>query len=116
MQRLLSPYAQKHNRRYLREGHLFRGRFYSKRINSTEHLEAAVLYVLMNPVRAGVVRSPEQWRWSSCAATIGRLAAPAFLDVQAALELVDGDPETARRRLEATLHEAANREGVPPSS
>lgn len=116
MQRLLSQYAQKLNRRYLREGHLFRGRFYSKRIQSTEHLLSAILYVLMNPVRAGIVRRPADWMWSSCAATIGHAAAPAFLDVEGTLDLLNADPGKARSQLSGALEEAADAERMASGS
>ena len=114
MQRLLSPYAQRVNRRLLREGHLFRGRFYSGRIDRPEHLESAILYVLVNPVRAGMVSRADDWPWSSCAATIGRIDPPNFLDVGATLELVSADPQAARRSLAAAVSEVALRERIAP--
>jgi REP element-mobilizing transposase RayT len=100
MKSLLGPYAQNFNWRHEREGHLFRARFYSRRIQSQSHLIAAINYVALNPVRAGLVRRPEQWRWSSYAATIGRRAVPSFLDVGAVLGLVDDDAAKARLRFE----------------
>jgi hypothetical protein len=69
-------------------------------------LIAAINYVALNPVRAGLVRRPEQWRWSSYAATIGHRAAPSFLDVRAVLELVDEDPAKARLRFELGVWDA----------
>lgn len=110
MQRFQAPYAQRFNRRHIREGHLFRGRFYSVRLKTEEHLHAAIVYVVMNPVRAGIVRSPELWRWSSYAATVGREPAPRYLDVASALELIDSDPTAARRKLEAATRDALERD------
>ena len=110
MQRFQAPYAQSFNHRHTREGHLFRGRFYSTRLQTNEHLYAAIIYVSMNPVRAGVVRRPELWRWSSYAATVGHEPAPTYLDVAAALELIDPDPISARRRLEGATRDARERD------
>jgi REP element-mobilizing transposase RayT len=110
MQRFQAPYAQSFNRRHMRDGHLFRGRFYSTRLQTTEHLYAAIVYVSMNPVRAGMIQRPELWRWSSYAATVGRESAPTYLDVGAALELIDPDPITARRKLEAATRDALERD------
>ncbi|MGH3065501.1 MAG: transposase [Gaiellaceae bacterium] len=116
MQRFQAPYAQSFNRRHTRDGHLFRGRYYSARLRTDRHLYSAIIYVLMNPVRAGVVQRPELWRWSSYAATIGHEPAPAYLDVAAALELIDPDPIAARRRLEEATREARERDLLSPSN
>jgi putative transposase len=46
------------------KGHLWQGRFYSCTLDE-KHLYAAIKYVENNPVRANIVESPEQYRWSS---------------------------------------------------
>jgi putative transposase len=48
-------------------GHLWQGRFASFVLDE-RYLMAAARYVEMNPVRAGLVQRPEDWRWSSAAA------------------------------------------------
>jgi putative transposase len=48
-------------------GFLWQGRFASFPMDEA-HLVAAAQYVELNPVRAGLVRSPESWRWSSASA------------------------------------------------
>ncbi len=45
-------------------GHLFQSRFASVVLDDT-HLIRAVRYVGLNPVRAGLVSRPEDWKWSS---------------------------------------------------
>lgn len=50
-------------------GHLWKGRYYSC-ILDDRHLFAAVRYVENNPVRAGIVESPQEYRWSSAAAHV----------------------------------------------
>ena len=112
MKSLLAPYAQNFNRRYEREGHLFRGRFYSRRIKSEDHLISAIVYVALNPVRAGVIDEPESWRWSSYAATIGRTPAPDFLDVAAVLELFDPHARAAQLALEFGVRDALARDRI----
>jgi REP element-mobilizing transposase RayT len=64
MQWLNGVYAQDFNQRYERWGHLFGARFSSWVIEDEEHLRAACLYVLANPVRAGLCKTPEEWPWS----------------------------------------------------
>ena len=100
-----SALAHDLNFRHGRAGHVFGGRFYSGRIQTTDHLISAVIYVLLNPVRAGVVDSPRDWPWSSCAATVGAVPVPAFLDVGAVLELFGAEPHAARVALGTALGE-----------
>lgn len=63
MHLVLFRYAQGFNRRYGRWGHVFGGRFQAKPIRTCRYLCAALQYVLDNPVRAGLVRRGEEWRW-----------------------------------------------------
>ncbi len=48
-------------------GHLWQERFHSFPMDEN-YLLACARYVELNPVRAGLVRRPEQWRWSSAGA------------------------------------------------
>ena len=70
IRRTHSVYAQGFNRRWNRNGHLWRSRFYSCAL-SPSHLEAALLYVDLNPVRAQLTGDPLSWPWSSAAAHAG---------------------------------------------
>jgi putative transposase len=110
MKWLLGPYAQAFNERHERRGHLFCARFYSKRIESDEHLVSTIVYVALNPVRAGMVDEPGHWPWSSYASTVGRARPPSFLDVEASLELVDSRPDVARRAFELGVRGARERD------
>ncbi len=47
------------------EGHLYQGRFKSILVQSDEHLYKVCRYVERNPLRAGLVRKAENWRWTS---------------------------------------------------
>lgn len=60
-------------------GHLWQSRFSSFPMDEA-HLMACVRYVELNPVRAGLVARPEQWRWSSARAHLG-LAADKVTDL-----------------------------------
>jgi REP element-mobilizing transposase RayT len=65
MQRLNGTYARRFNRRHERRGHLFESRFVSWVVRDERHLALACRYVLNNPVRADLCRTPEDWPWSS---------------------------------------------------
>jgi len=60
-------YASYWNARQSSSGHVWQGRFYSCPLDDS-HLWAALRYVELNPVRAGMVSGPENWPWSSAAA------------------------------------------------
>ena len=64
-------YSQYFNQKKKLKGHLCQGRFYSC-ILDEEHLYAAVRYVENNPVRAGIVRKPQRYKWSSARSHINR--------------------------------------------
>ncbi|RPJ86929.1 MAG: transposase [Acidobacteria bacterium] len=61
---LHGTYADHFNNKYGLTGHLFEERFYACALDEA-HLWNAVRYVEQNPVRAGLVRVPEDYRWSS---------------------------------------------------
>lgn len=105
MHRLNACHAQSFNRRYDRSGHLFAERFHSEPIMRQAHMLEAIRYVAMNPVRAGICRSPRDWPWSSYGAALGLRPAPPFLAVDELLALFGRDGITARRRLRRFVEE-----------
>jgi putative transposase len=73
-------YAQYCNSLLQRSGHFWQNRFFSCALDDS-HLWAALRYVELNPVRAGLRAASEDWTWSSAAAHVGRQAAPRWLDL-----------------------------------
>jgi len=65
MQHLLSSYANFHARRHGRGGHLFQGRYQALLIGGEGYYWDVTRYVHLNPLRAGLVQKPQDWRWSS---------------------------------------------------
>jgi putative transposase len=65
MQYLGRSYVLLFNRIHERTGTLWEGRFRSCLIETEAHLLACYRYIELNPVRAGLVASPDQYRWSS---------------------------------------------------
>jgi len=63
-------YAAYWNARQSSSGHVWQGRFYSCPLDES-HLWAALRYVELNPVRAGMVQTAADWGWSSAAAHCG---------------------------------------------
>ena len=65
MRHLNGIYTQRFNRRYHLEGSLFKGRYKSIIISEDKYLLQVVKYIHLNPVKAGIVDSPEKYAWSS---------------------------------------------------
>ena len=65
MQWLGSKYVRYFNRRYGRTGTLWEGRYRSSQIDSERYFLLCSRYIEMNPVRAGMVSEPAEYRWSS---------------------------------------------------
>jgi REP-associated tyrosine transposase len=74
-------YASYWNARQSSSGHVWQGRFYSCPLDES-HLWAALRYVELNPVRAGMVAAAEQWRWSSAAAHCGAASSDLMLEME----------------------------------
>ncbi|MFI8481870.1 transposase [Pseudomonas sp. NPDC078700] len=65
MKGLGQRYVQYINRTYRRSGTLWEGRFRSCLLNEESYVLACYRYIEMNPVRAGIVEHPAEYRWSS---------------------------------------------------
>lgn len=65
MKRVNLKYFYYYRKKYTYSGHLWQGRFKSKVIDSEEYLIQCGKYIELNPVRAGVVSSPENYEFSS---------------------------------------------------
>ncbi len=111
MQRLNSRYAQSFNHRYELTGHVFQGRFHSVLVEGAAHVVTLARYLALNPVRAGLCRHAEAWKWSSYPSTIGLTTPPRFLTCGWLLSQFGNDPQRARaalRELIADTESASN--------
>ena len=76
MKILNGSYTQHFNRQHQRVGHVFQGRFKAILVQKDSYLLELARYIVLNPVRAEMIRHPKEWSWSSYRATAG-LAEPA---------------------------------------
>jgi REP element-mobilizing transposase RayT len=97
MKAIKAGYAFHFNRRYRRRGPVFAGRFGSPMLVDEKYFLEVCRYVVLNPVRAGLVRAPGDWPWSSFRATAGRERKPEWLDADAVLASVAGMGPTPRQ-------------------
>jgi len=79
MRQLNGVYTQRFNRRHQRAGHVFQGRYKAILVERDSHLLELCRYVVLNPVRAGMVKQAARYKWSSCPATLGAAACPDWL-------------------------------------
>jgi REP element-mobilizing transposase RayT len=91
MKDLDGDYASFFNERHRRSGHLFQGRFGGQLVDSETYLLSLSRYIVLNPVRAGIVETPGEWRWSSYRATAGLAAVPRWLDHGPILDAFNAD-------------------------
>lgn len=66
MKRIGASYAYWYNWKYDRNGHVFQDRFKSESVEDEAYLLTVIRYIHQNPVKAGIVSRPEEYRWSSC--------------------------------------------------
>ena len=81
MRQLNGVYTQRFNRTHARVGHVFQGRFKAILVHKDSYLLELARYVVLNPLRAKIVRRLERWPWSSYPATCGQAAKPDWLHV-----------------------------------
>jgi len=92
-------HALRFNRAHGYGGHLLRDRYSAKPIRDEWHLYEVVRYLARNPVKAGLCKRPEDWRWGSFAIALGLAPCPPFFDATWTLRLFSEDDEEAKRQL-----------------
>ncbi|MFZ2413099.1 MAG: transposase [Candidatus Cryosericum sp.] len=97
MHAMNGSYGEMYNGCHEHRGHVFQGRFFSVPFASDSHLLEACRYTVLNPVRAGLVASPDDWQWSSYAASaFGRHETVPVAD-QMLLSMLGGREENESR-------------------
>jgi putative transposase len=80
MRQLNGIYTQRVNRRHVLSGHVLHGRYKAIVVQKESYLLEVARYIVLNPVRGGMVSLPDAWPWSSYHATAGLRPPPAWLD------------------------------------
>ena len=114
MRQLNGVYTQLFNRRHKRVGHLFQGRYKALVVDKDAYLLSLCRYVVLNPVRVGLVQRPEEWPWSSYRATIGKGKGVSFLESKWILAQFGGGRRESTRRYRAFVFEGID--GASPWS
>lgn len=112
MRQLNGVYTQVSNRRHRRVGHLFQGRYKAILVDKDAYWLEVSRYVVLNPVRAGVVKQPGAWRWSSYNATVGAQSPPTWLKAEAVLAQFGKTRDIARQRYKRFIGDGIGRESL----
>jgi REP element-mobilizing transposase RayT len=72
MQRIASHYARVVQQHLQTTGHLFERRYHSLLVDADNYLLTLLRYIHFNPVRAGLVKDPASYPWSSHRAYLGQ--------------------------------------------
>lgn len=65
MKKVNTSYALYYNKKNMREGYVFKNRFFSQQIEDRKHLFSCIVYIHKNPVKANIVRNMEKYKFSS---------------------------------------------------
>lgn len=82
MRQLNGIYSQRINRRHGLVGHVFQGRYHAVLVQKEGHLLELARYLVLNPVRAGMVAVADDWHWSSHHFMLDAAGKPDWLDRQ----------------------------------
>jgi len=112
MRQLNGVYTQDFNRRHGRCGHVFQGRFKSVLVDKQAYLLELSRYIVLNPVRAGMVKNPEDWHWSSYRAMIGLTIGPTWFNSDWLLSAFDNRSGSAVKRYSKFVRSGIGRESI----
>ncbi len=108
MRQLNGVYTQRFNRRHGRVGPLFQGRFKAILVERDAYLLELARYIVLNPLRAGMVKTISRYPWSSYRATLGQVDRPAWLSTDWVLSQFAKGRAVAQRRYAAFVLEGKN--------
>lgn len=107
MRQLNGVYTQRFNRAHERVGHVFQGRYKAILVERDSYLLELARYVVLNPLRARMVKRLETWPWSSYLATCGQVTAPEWLQTDWTLAQFGRQRASAIRKYIQFVHEGA---------
>ena len=82
MRQLNGVYTQAFNRLHNRVGHVYQGRYKAILVEKEPYLLELSRYIVLNPVRANMVRAAKDWPWSSYRATVGQAEGVGYLQTE----------------------------------
>ena len=96
MRRICGSYVYWYNNKYQRVGNLFQDRFKSEPVEDDQYFQIVQRYIHQNPVKAGLVKQVEEYKWSSFHEYVKQAN---LVYVNFLLEMISNDRETAIQKL-----------------
>lgn len=114
MRHINGAYTNYYNAKRKRAGHLFQGRYKAILINADEYAGELSRYIHLNPVRAGMVSNPEEYRWSSYMAYIGKEKKPKWLRTEFILNYFGRETREAQQKYKDFVNSMIDKEHKSP--
>ncbi len=105
MKRITVSYVSYFNKKYKRVGHLFQDRYKSEIVDEDSYVLALARYIHQNPVKAGMVKSVEEYKWSSYHHYVNGWSD--IVDTDIGLGLFSPNKENAHRQFIVYMNEKA---------
>ncbi|MBI4745378.1 MAG: transposase [Deltaproteobacteria bacterium] len=110
MRHIVGAYTTYFNIKRKRAGHLFQGRYKSILIEGDEYATELSRYIHLNPVRAGIVALPEEYKWSSYQSYIGQVQSPIWLKTDFVLGYFGKTGAAARKKYREFIEDLVGKE------
>ena len=114
MRHINGAYTTYFNVKRKRAGHLFQGRFKAILVDADEYALELSRYIHLNPVRAGMVTRPEEYRWSSYNSYIGQCTASSWLKVETILDYFSYNAKEAKQKYRSFVENLLGKEYESP--
>jgi REP element-mobilizing transposase RayT len=113
MKHLNALYTQRFNRKHHRSGHLFQGRYKALVVEKDSYLKELCRYLVLNPVRARMVKHPKDWKWSSYRATVGLEKPEPWVETDWILSQFGKERKKAQKAYQRFVEEGMGKKGSP---
>ena len=113
MHHINGAYTTYFNKRHKRSGHLFQGRYRAIVVDKDEYA-ALSRYIHLNPVRAGIVKTPDEYPWSSYRYYSGKRKRPEWLVLDFILSYFGKDTLEAQKGYRKFVNEVIGKDYESP--
>ncbi len=113
MKHINGSYTTYFNVKHKRAGHLLQGRYKAILVQADTYAAELSRYIHLNPVRAKMVSSPEEYQWSSCSRYLEG-AEPSWLSTSLVLGYFGMGFEDRRRNYRDYLYDAIGKKSLDP--
>ncbi len=93
MHQINNKYSKYFNYKYKRVGHVFQGRYKAILVQDERYLLSLVRYMHQNPIKAGMCKTVEEYKWSSD--IFYRAGKKGFISTEVLLDMLSSDRKEA---------------------